>query len=896
MAGERTERDLVLAPTQFIHIQDRTKGRIGTMVGPAKASLSDTEQGVVLDPSTGKWRSVTNINEAVRENIFAPEGSYVVLSNPVKGPTTGPNVHPTVGASDTPELDMGRTINIPGPVIFALWPGQIARTIKGHTLRSNQYLVCEVYNAQAAMNNWDQMISDPQRAPISTDNKAESPDGKPSKAPEAPHALSDIDPQHLVTGQKLIIKGTEVSFFIPPTGIAVASDSEGGEDEDHCVRRAVTLQTLEYCICQNEQGKTRYPRGADVVFPQPDEDFVRHVASDGRKTRRYQAYSLTALQGLHLQVISDFTDDEGKQHKAGEEIFLTGKDHPIFFPRPELAIIKYDGQEEIHNSIVIPAGEGRYVLDRASGEVPVISGPQNFLPNPINQTLVRRVLSESECGLIVPGNTAALLYNKTLAAANTTAPAASASTPSNFVSESALRSSRGGNDIKYMSAMLDASSAEYLGRSAAPSKMANEIERGNSFKPPRTIILDTRFEGAVSIRPYVGYAAKIISKTGKSRIVTHPQTALLAYDETLQRMTFSKGTPKSDTDVEFSGYLKVSNNKVSDAFKVETSDMVVVSVGLSMRVNFEGDPQTWFAVDNYVKLLCDHVRSKVAACVKNHTIQDFYAHSATIIRDIILGEQDDKNKRPGMAFAENGMRVYEVEVTAIQITNSKIANMLIGAAEDAFSANLQMASMKRQLSVAQATAETNTQIANSASAYERRKMEIQKEEALEAAKTVLARLQNDLNAEQMKLTIDKANQSREDAIHTSKLARTKAMDAQDTLLAIERQKLAIDLLTAEAVAMRDKFATFSGPLAEALLALGTQDTMKQMAHAGSLLTQLGGPDIATILGKVMDTAGFKVAYESVVSQRPLGGTMMKAITDAATTGVASGASRVGHKD
>jgi major vault protein len=35
----------------------------------------------------------------------------------------------------------------------------------------------------------------------------------------------------------------------------------------------------------------------------------------------------------------------------------------------------------------------------------------------------------------------------------------------------------------------------------------------------------------------------------------------------------------------------------------------MVELKLVYRVNFEGDDSKWFAVENYVKFLCDHVRS-----------------------------------------------------------------------------------------------------------------------------------------------------------------------------------------------------------------------------------------------------------------------------------------------
>jgi major vault protein len=67
---------------------------------------------------------------------------------------------------------------------------------------------------------------------------------------------------------------------------------------------------------------------------------------------------------------------------VGDELFLTGREQMIYFPRPEHAVVKYSDQE-IHYALAIPAGEGRYVLDRNSGQItPAAKGPSIFLPDP----------------------------------------------------------------------------------------------------------------------------------------------------------------------------------------------------------------------------------------------------------------------------------------------------------------------------------------------------------------------------------------------------------------------------------------------------------------------------------------------------------------------------------
>jgi major vault protein len=53
-----------------------------------------------------------------------------------------------------------------------------------------------------------------------------------------------------------VIKGTEVSFYMPPTGIEVLAIGEKDEyNGNNYIRDAVTLERLEYAILKDEDGE-----------------------------------------------------------------------------------------------------------------------------------------------------------------------------------------------------------------------------------------------------------------------------------------------------------------------------------------------------------------------------------------------------------------------------------------------------------------------------------------------------------------------------------------------------------------------------------------------------------------------------------------------------------------
>src|SRR5690606_29222472 len=219
------------------------------------------------------------------------------------------------------------------------------------------------------------------------------------------------------------------------------------------------------------------------------------------------------------------------------------------------------------------------------------------------ELIIRRVLDPKTVSLWFPGNREAYDYNRRLAQQN--APqiaaefAAVASMPVQQARASAAKNAAPAAAPNGPPPPPPAVSSEFAG---------DDFHRSQTFTGPRTIVLDTRYEGAVAIDVWTGYAVLVVSKTGERKVVIGPHTHLLEYDETLQVLELSTGTPKSEYNLYKTVYLRVLNNKVSDLVEVETRDLVRVQIQLSYRVNFEGDPNKWFEVENYVKFLTDHLR------------------------------------------------------------------------------------------------------------------------------------------------------------------------------------------------------------------------------------------------------------------------------------------------
>lgn len=903
MSSETQKRDLVLPPGSYAYMQDVTKGNVKIYTGPTVINPTAQERPVAFDPQTGTFRPCQTLEEAMKISPIAAEGSYIVLRNPAK-------THPMPGsAQQGDEQDFGRTIIVPGPASFALWPGQVAEVVPGHHLRSNQFLIVRVSNEEEARRNWSKAVVKPASddagssagstagangaaIPLATAGQAELTVADLPAAvaigPGVPRpTLAAEPPPDLSMGRQLIIRGTEVSFYIPPTGIEVVNldrDRRNDSGTDRYVRDALTLETLEYAILVSETGKKRYEIGPQVVFPLPTERFVESPDDAGRPSKKLRAIELNELQGIHVKVIADYVDDDGKKHRAGEELFITGKVAQIYYPREEHAIVKYDGRAK-HFATAIPAGEGRYLLNRMTGEIQTIEGPRMLLPDPRTEVIVRRVLSDRECADWYPGNADALAYNRGLRELLKDAPTTRQGTVSEgeLTRSLALNSQQGYAGTSTFAMSASAMPASHVGREQ--NLGGEEFSRASTYTQPRTITLDTRFQGVPQINVWTGYAALVVSKTGRRRVVRGPTTALLDYDEVLESMELSTGKPKTTDKLVRVAYLRVDNNKISDVIHAETSDHVQVEIYLSYLVNFEtrnddagsADEARWFNVDNYVKFLCDHARSVLKGAVRKVTIEDFYEQSTDFVRDVLLGHgaaRDDGEigPRPGMAFAQNGMRVTDVEVLKVGVKDEAIRQLLDRAHHDDIRAHVETYNLQRNLEIVRRREEITREQELTIADTVRIRHQIETEQAASALALSLAKMENRLRELTELRKTSEAESSNQDFLHDADLARTQRDSDVREKIARAQQDLHLAGLRAEVESTVARFQAAQGGFSEALLALSNNETLVKVAQAWDVQRAIAGESVAQILSRMFSGTPMQPLLEKITAPAGAAGT------------------------
>lgn len=748
------ENDLILKPNEYSYILDKTKGNIQVGCGPAKLSMSSSDEIVSFSEETKRFVTATS-ETAVKPFVNVPENWYVQLKNPSKN-----NEHPRIGSfNSSPELEIGKKINIQGPASFALYPGQMARVIQGHNLKSNQYLLVRVYD--------------------------------------------DVD--DYTTGDHLIIKGTEKSFYIPETGYEVVPDDNGNYTRD-----AITLHDLEYSILVSESGKRRYVRGPMVVFPEVNEKFVVNTETGNEV---FKAIELSDISGIYVKVIADYVDTDidgvkSVSHKAGEELFITGKEMRVYYPRSEHAIIDYDGKV-LHHAIAIPSGEGRYVLNRMSGDVKMVKGPKMYLPDPRFEVIVKRKLSKKECELWYPGNEEVKQYNCT-----------ELSVDYNIVKTDSLVSNLMSSPVITTTnyATMDWLDNGFAGQNDASTYKGAGLSRGNTYTKPRTITIDNKYDGVVSIDVWTGYAINVISKDGKRKVIVGPQTYLLGYDETLETVYDESGKETV--------FLNIANNKFTDNFIVQTNDFVDINVYLSYNIKFTTnlvENNDWFNDKEYIRHIIDYERSVIKAIVKQHVLEDFYRNAENIIRDALNAD--------GVAAFGNGASIDSVEVLSVEITNNLFKTEIDQHQAQIIRKSLELSSGIKELEVTRELEKIRNE-----------KLDLEYQRALHEIEvknnTELEKLSKERAVAEQRETMNKAAKEAEndlqkilDSIQKAELAREKMKDDQLIAYSKETDKLEMDKQKAYTDSIKKVIDSISPDLVAAMTTSSKADMLKSVVES-----------------------------------------------------------------
>ena len=250
------------------------------------------------------------------------------------------------------------------------------------------------------------------------------------------------------------------------------------------------------------------------------------------------------------------------------------------------------------------------------------------------------------------------------------------------------------------------------------------------------------------------------------------------------------------------------------------------------------------------------MRSLLKREVKTHTIQDFYANSTDIIRNIVLDkkktecESDGKPKPNGRFFKENGMLVYDVEVLSINI-ESEISEMLEHHQYEMISKTLELADADAKMKVVSALADVEKKEADLQAANRMYKLTLEQkieEEKLAKEEAIKTKIRA-MNAAEAKAKEDM--QKVLSAIQEAELAREKA--SRDADIAHKKELSAIKEAEQKAYAatVEQMMKAISPELVAALTASANADLLVTGMKAMSPYAIANGESVPDTVNKLL---------------------------------------------
>jgi major vault protein len=444
------------------------------------------------------------------------------------------------------------------------------------------------------------------------------------------------------------------------------------------------------------------------------------------------------------------------------------------------------------------------------------------------------VLSPSECDLYYPGNRVVRDINQSLRS--------SQANSINGVVEAEMERS-------FASAAVATST---LRKSATANAFADQLERGTTYTPPRTITLDTKYDGAVMINVWSGYAVQVVNSRGDRRTVIGPQSVLLEYDEHLEKLSLSTGTPKSDEQRLNTPYLRHISNPVSDIITLKTHDLVNVEVQVKYLVRFDPkDEDRWFTIDNYIQYMVDHLRSLIGNAVRNISVQDFYTDATSILRDLVLGKKEDSTGRPLKHFKENGMTVYDLEVSKVTVLDRNINEMLSNSRQQTLSEKIELDRASARLEITRGIQAARRDEAQAISETELLIQQLRSEENEAKSRVLMASVSNDGEIQRVRKANEKAAAELDAAVQGILQAIEQDRETMEQRFKDLDAERSIKVEEAMAAAHKVRMDAIGPKLIEAMTAMAQTGQLEAIAEHLAPLSIVQGESLSGTFTKLL---------------------------------------------
>jgi major vault protein len=243
--------------------------------------------------------------------------------------------------------------------------------------------------------------------------------------------------------------------------------------------------------------------------------------------------------------------------------------------------------------------------------------------------------------------------------------------------------------------------------------------------------------------------------------------------------------------------------------------------------------------------------------IKHRAGQDFYPRAGAVVRDVVLGAQGESG-RPGRAFDENGMRIYDVEVLGVEIGDEAIAKLLVGAQHAAVEQTLTVDGERRRLDLTREREGIERDVLDVQSATRQKRMALERAEVEGAFELDRAKIRAEAEGRKERLAAQLADQEALDGVHRAELTRRRSAAELELDTADKELAQRLRALQGEVAAVAEKARAISPELIAALQAFGDRALAEKMAQSMAPLAILGGESVADVLARLLK--GTKLAH------------------------------------
>jgi hypothetical protein len=769
------------------------------------------------------------------------------------------------------------------------------------------------------------------------ENKDEGESSKETNppAPPSPPATTMDNDQNFVDkfpmGAKFVVRGTRTKLFMPPTGIEVIPveekiavtktatnalkrprDSRPRDDIDTARHLEITKAKLAE-IKGKFLSMYRDHVGEDELDRRQAERILEHLFSRQNIPQRYIFDYSTMLQALNKEHILNLDEfDTAVDETLDKYIATLEKEIKLLKGSQEMPLTT---DNYIRKGIPLEADEYAMLMNRI-GRKSIVYGPttvvpcidQEFIINQESGTPVfKGIPIDIKSGVLLQTNTKMTVkqakqrvpFVQILGDLNDKEELAPGTLLVVWKRETCVFPADGIDIVeKFEAVHIPAGKAKYLQNMETgkvqvvkgekmylPDPRREQfVQRNLTQKEIQLWFLGEEYDPAFvpCIKVPQGTAAKIqgFDSQGKTtqEVIEGFDIVFLAWDQQLAVLKVSAsdfGEPKTHRGSKDICFLWTQGNVINDtAANLRSRDDCKFSLSYALTVDFQENKQDdWFAVDDYVGLVCEEVRSILRGIFLRGAIHEISTDYVDVARDAILGiKKENEEDRPGRDFKRCGAKVVEVNVISFNLDDDKLAGRLNQVQQASLEESLQTKQAKVKLEGALArldiTAKERSAKANDDE--EERKLRLETTQAkAELDKKIL-----DIDAELAKKRIAVSKEERElrqeedMALREFKASEDKAKtESKKTIANLEKEIATLEC----AAAISRLEPVFKENQAKADNAIKKMEAQAQavakvnesvMPEIKAALTQLADTELATTvaehLGKVAHLKGVDV--------------------------------------